>query len=796
MLYTHYLISTDNRSPYRELGSNITDPALAEFILEHYSHFCENEECSKEQFSIYTTQKEMTVGCISQLYLREKNRYFYLSHIYCMDMLERERVLSLLPNIIATAEFEHVPKQEPDLSMTQIPCREEDDIIAITYPKEVLKQLVQASVQVLLNGGNLFIVSGWEDCFDIKARDLMSQIIFLLPYQCRRKLNFCSYANDIDISEDAGNIIFCRPQDALAFQKKYGEHSIFYFLQQQLSFPSITAQPFADFAVEHIDQITEMLIYADRKLTGKLKNDPEFYDVLCHFRYVEKDESLDNYAKHRAWLVPNLSQLYQLGIASRKKALQLLENELHFEPDDSDVPFETKLSAFLYCYETGVVSKELMHDFLLHIRSCTDHIKWQLLCKQLQIPIEEEELPQPEEEASGAPEAVAEPKQAEASEPELIPVDEEEEDEETVEILSQPTGYDVPDEEMMEEMDEEMDEAPEEEELSDEESEEEESEDADMPFLSVNIPPSAPKEEEISEEKPTMLPKETLEPFIHNLMQSSNIIKYINAGCLHYSKPLYEEFYVQRAVAQYLASAVACCGTAEELNKVREIADQVKEYQVEAMIIIAGEVQRLADEREAYLVRQEQLRQKRQRRQQEEALLAEFDAVFQSNDIHELKQLDVIPRCIAANLSKEVIEAHALKLYRKNKNAMSLLFLCCEYDIEGTLQECVPERIEQYLHANIRARELKYEWLNDVASLPDLKKTAVFYQAICAYAGQDEEIVENARLNRDALYYLLVENGILKSASRKYFIFGGIVIAAITVVAAAGIFLSSTGFFG
>lgn len=792
MLYTHYLISTDNRAPYRELGSNITDPALTEFVSDHYSHFCENEEFSKEQFSIYTTQKEMSVGCISQLYLREKNRYFYLSHIYCMDMLEREKVLSLLPNIIATAEFEHIPKQEPDLSMTQIPCRE-DDIITITYPKDVLKQLVQASIQVLLNGGNLFIVSGWEDCFDIKARDLMSQIVFLLPYQCRRKLNFCSYANDITVSEDTNNIVFCRPQDALEFQKRYGEHSIFYFLQQKLSFPQITAQPFADFAVEHIDQITEMLIYADRKLTGKLKNDPEFYDVLCHFRYVEKDESLENYAKHRAWLIPNLSQLYQLGIASRKKALQLLENELHFEPDDSDVPFETKLSAFLYCYETGMVSKDLMREFLLHIRSCTDHLKWQLLCKQLQIPIEEEEQPEPEAPA-------AEPEQTEASEPEqeMVPVDEEEEeDEETVEILSQPTGYDVPDEEpeLVEVSEPEEQPLTEPEDIAEEE-EEDAAQDDDMPFLSVNIPPSAPEPEEIPEEKPTMLPKEILEPFIQNLMQSSNIIKYINAGCLHYNKPLYEEFYVQRAVAQYLASAVSCCGTPEELSKVREIAEQVREYQVEAMVIIGSEVDRLADEREAYLQKQEQLRQRKLRRQQEEALFSEFDAIFQSNDIHELEHLDVIPRCIAANLSKDAIEAHALKQYRKNKNAMALLFLCCQYDIKGELQECAPDKIEQYLHANIRARELKYEWLNDVAGLPDLKKCAILNDAICAYAKEDEEILENARLSRDALYYLLVENGILKSASRKYFIFGGVVVAAIAAVTAVGILLSSTGFFG
>lgn len=811
MLYTHYLISPDNRAPYRELGSNITDEALTAFITEHYSHFCENEDFSKEQFAIYTTQKEMTVGCINQLYLREKNRYFYLSHIYCVDMAEREKILPLLPNIISTAEFESIPRQNPDLSATAIPCRE-GDIVTITYPKEVLKQLVQASIEVLLSGGHLFIVSGWEDCFDLKARDLISQITSLLPYQCRRKLNLCSYADDISSFSDAGSIVFCRPQDALALQEQYGENSVFYFLQQKLSFPPVEIRPFADFAVEHYDQIGEMLIYADRKLTGKLKNDPEFYDVLCHFKYVEKDESLDNYARHRAWLVPNLSQLYQLGIASRKKALQLLENELKFKPDDSEVPFETKLSAFLYCYDTGMVSKELMHEFLLHIRSCTDPLKWQLLCKQLQIPVEEEpiqdEIP---EDAFDIPEAENKPEEI-VEDPNTDPSGEEtkeseEDNGETVVILSQPEGYDIPDEEPQIEIPSEQPE-----EIA--ETVEEKAADAaddDMPFLSINIPAESKKEtadtatdkgsdskeeEQIREEKQTMLPKDILDEFIQNLMQSSNIVKYINAGCLYYNKPLYQEFYVQRAVAQYLSAAISCCNMTAELNLVRETADQIAAYQAEAMIIISAEVLRLADEREEVLREEERKRREAERKQREKELLSEFDSIFRSNDLSELERIDLIPRCVVANISKAAIEEYALKQYRENKNALALMFLCCQYNMKGELQECSIEKIEDYLHANIRAKELRYEWINEISSLPNIEKNPIFNHAILQYAQSDEEVIENARLNRDALYFLLVENGILKSSTRKYFILGGAVVAAITAVTIAGVLLSTLGILG
>ena len=159
MLYTHYLISVDNRVPYRELGSNIQDESLTAFITDHFSHFSENDDFSKEQFAVYTTQKEMVIGCIHQLYLREKNRYFYLNHTYCADLSEREKILANLPNLIATTEFDSVPKQNPDLSLNSIPHRE-DDIITLTYPKEVLKQLVQASMDALLDNGkkHLFII--------------------------------------------------------------------------------------------------------------------------------------------------------------------------------------------------------------------------------------------------------------------------------------------------------------------------------------------------------------------------------------------------------------------------------------------------------------------------------------------------------------------------------------------------------------------------------------------------------------------------------------------------------------
>ncbi len=286
MLYTHYLISTNNEAPYRELATNLSDENLLAFSNEHYSHFCENKEFSKAQFAIYNTPKDMTVGCINQLYLREKDTYFYLSHVYAADMSQREKILPLLPNIIATAEFETIPQQNPDLSATQIPCRA-DDVITLTYPDEILKQLVQASLQILLNGGHLFIISSWEDCFDLKARDLMSQIISLLPYQCRRRLNFRSYANDISDTEQGGSIIFCQPQDALHFQKLYADNSIFYFLQQKISFPKIEILPYADFAVKHHDQIPEMLIYADRKLSGKLKNDPALNITLDKNQFVE-----------------------------------------------------------------------------------------------------------------------------------------------------------------------------------------------------------------------------------------------------------------------------------------------------------------------------------------------------------------------------------------------------------------------------------------------------------------------------------------------------------------------------
>ncbi len=808
MLYTHYLISPDNKAPYRELASSLPDEALGRFIAAHYSHFCENDDLSKEQFAIYTTQKEMTVGSIHQLYLREKNRYVYMSHVYCVDLSEREKLLPLLPNIISTAEFESIPRQNPDLSATVIPYRE-GDIVTVTYPEDVLKQLVQASIEVLLTGGHLFIVSGWEDCFDLKARDLMSQVVSLLPYQCRRKLNFCSYSNDLSAFEDVGSVVFCRPRDALALQEKYGEHSVFYFLQQKLSFPQIEIRPFAEFAVEHYDKISEMLTYADRKLTGKLKNDPEFYDVLCHFKYVEKDESPDNYARHRAWLVPNLTQLCQLGIASRSKILQLLENELHFEPDDSDVPFETKLSAFLYCYDTGMVSKDLMHDFLMHIKSCTDPLKWQLLGKQLGIEIEDdliiEEPEQTPDEQASVEEPVLQP--IEVQEPQaLIETALQEEEEDASLILAQSEGYDIPDEEVTQaEPAVEQKEAPAE----------------DVPDVQDQVEASAPDQPEIPEEpeqpvepqqpqqpveqeepkpvvpeKSSMLPNDVLDDFIKNLMQSNNIVKYINAGCLFYNQPLYKEFYVQRAVAQYLSDAVSCCDSPAELQMVLDTAERIESYKTEAMTVIAGEVRRRAEERQAAFLDLEKAERDKEKKERENALLSEFDAIFDSGDLYELDRIDLIPRCVVSGISKNTIDDYALKQYRENKNALALMFLCCKYNMKGELLECTPEKIEEYLHANIRAKELKYEWLNEIAGLPNIERNPVFSHAVVEYAKADPEVIENAKLRRDALYFLLVENGAIKSSSRKYFMLGGLVVAAIAAVTIAGVLLTTFDVFG
>ena len=807
MLYTHYLISVDNRVPYRELGSNIQDESLTAFITDHFSHFCENDDFSKEQFAVYTTQKEMVIGCIHQLYLREKNRYFYLNHTYCADLSEREKILANLPNLIATTEFDSVPKQNPDLSLTSIPHRE-DDIITLTYPKEVLKQLVQASMDALLDNGkkHLFIISGWEDCFDLKARDLMSQIVSLLPYQCRRKLNFCSYANDITHCEDACSIIFCRPQDAVAFQQKYGEESCFYFLQQQLAFPQITVRPFADYAVEHSDEIMDLLVYADRKLTGKLKNDPEFYDVLCHVRHIEKDESLENYTEHRAHLISNLSQLYQLGVVPRKKALQLLENELHFEPDDADVPFETKLSAFLYCYETGMVSKELMHAFLLHIRSCTDPIKWQLLCKQLQIDMTEEELhPQENEQNADVTAVLQVPEDTE----EVIE-ETEDEDTETVEILIQPDIFEEPQvEEAVAPVSDAAEEPQAETEPTEPENEtavliEEAAKESEEAFAAIDDAEEVTEdtveeetiEEAVEEEKPTMLPRETLDPFVDNLMQSSNIVRYINAGCLYYNKPLYQEFYVQRAVAKYLSAAVNACNTYEELQMVEKVADQIAEYKVEAMVIIAEEIHRMVFEREELIRDRIARREAEEKRNREQAMLAAFDVIFHSSDISKLEEIPMIPQCIEQGIDHATIEEYALKQYRENKNTMALLFLCCQYDVKGKLQDCEIEKIDTYLHANIRAKELKYEWLNEVAALPGIEKHPIFNTAICQYVIEDTEILEDARIGHDALYFFLVENGIIRSSSKKYLVFGGVVVAAIVVVTAAGVLLTSFGILG
>ncbi len=771
MLYTHYLISTNNEAPYRELATNLSDENLLAFSNEHYSHFCENKEFSKAQFAIYNTPKDMTVGCINQLYLREKDTYFYLSHVYAADMSQREKILPLLPNIIATAEFETIPQQNPDLSATQIPCRA-DDVITLTYPDEILKQLVQASLQILLNGGHLFIISSWEDCFDLKARDLMSQIISLLPYQCRRRLNFRSYANDISDTEQGGSIIFCQPQDALHFQKLYADNSIFYFLQQKISFPKIEILPYADFAVKHHDQIPEMLIYADRKLSGKLKNDPEFYDVLCHLRYVEKDESLDNYAKHRKWLIPNLSQLYQLGIASRKRALQLLENELKFEPDDADVPFETKLSAFLYCYETEMVSKDLMHQFLLHIRSCTDPIKWQLLCRQLDIPIAEAELPQ----KPPAKETSSETQPEESGDKHSAYIETADENIETVEIFAQTEPFD--DDNVIQDVSE----------CETEKSDE-------MPFLSVNIPSSHAEEELPSEEeKESLLPKEQMEPFLENLMQSPDIIKYINAGCRHYGKPLYQEFEVQRAVARYLSSAVSSCTTQEELDKVIEVADEIAAYQNEPMIVIAKEVHRLISVQEQSLKEHAEQQKILEQELKEAKLLSQFDAIFQSGDITKLNQIELIPICISEHISRAVIAEYALKQYREHNNALALLFVCCQYDVQGNLETCEPQKMEQYLHANIRVQELRYEWLDEIAGFAGLKESEIIEKAIIDYAASEPDLLDSAKLNHGALYFLLVENGILKSSTRKYIIFGVAVTVAIAAVTIAGILLSGSEF--
>ncbi len=808
MLYTQYMISTDNQPPYRELGSNVSDKGLQKFVVEHYSHFCENGGFSKEQMQIHAAQKEIAVGCVNQLYLRERNSYFYLSHVFCADLPQREAMLSLMPNIISTAQFEKIPKRSPDLSATEIPCRS-GNIIAISYPRGVLMQLVQASMEVLLGSEkkHLFIISSWNDCFDIKARDLMSQMVYLLPYQCRRHLNFYSYANDITDHEDASSVVFCRPEDALGFQKLYGDCSYFYFLQQELCFPEVKPAPFAEFAVFHSDQISDLLPYADRKLTGKLKNDLEFYDVLCHFMYVEKDDSFESYAKHRGTLIPNLPQLYQLGIMSRKKMLRLLESELKFKPDDEDVPFEAKLSTFLYCYKTEIVSKELMQAFLLHIRSCTDPIKWELLCKQLQIPIEVEK----EAESSASPEEA--PKQPAAEE--ILPPEaalqsasaEEsgEEDSDEPEILYQPNGYDLPEEEHTEET------LPEKEKQS-EQLKEDTAKD-DLPALetlsvpaeaSAKQPETAPQEEETAKralaqipeegslaEETLMLPQDVMDSFLQKLMQSSDIVRWINAGCLHYNQPLYKDPQVQRAVARYLFSAVSCCETDEDFALVEKVAVQIEEYKEDGLVKTAAETRSLSAQRKKALALAKEKARIQEQQYKENALLEQFDAIFSAADPSVLNQIDLVPKCVTEKISRARIEEYAVKKHKEEKEPLALLFLCCQYGIDGKLQECTLENVDAYFRTSIRAAELKYEWLNTLAEMPGIEKNEAFNNAICKYVLEHPEMLEEAKIHHDALYYFLVKNGLLKTTSRRYFIFGGIVVAAIAAVTAAGILFSS-----
>lgn len=820
MLYTQYMISTDNVSPYRELGSSVSDKGLEKFVIDHYSHFCENGGFSKEQMQIHTTPKEFAVGCVNQLYLRERNSYFYLSHIFCADLPQREAMLPLMPNIISTAQFEKIPKRNPDLSATEIPCRS-GDIIAISYPQNILTQLVQASMEVLLGSEkrHLFIVSGWSDCFDIKARDLMSQIVYLLPYQCRRRLNFYSYANDITDHEDAPSVVFCRPEDALGFQKLYGDCSYFYFLQQELCFPEVKPAPFAAFAVAHSDQISDLLPYADRKLTGKLKNDLEFYDVLCHFMYVEKDDSLESYSKHRGTLMPNLPQLYQLGVMSRKKMLRLLESELKFKPDDENVPFETKLSTFLYCYKTEIVSKELMQAFLLHIRSCTDPIKWELLCKQLQIPIEPEKEPDtaavPQETAEQPPaEPILPPQAALQNAPEEAA---EAEDADEPEILFQPSGYDLPEEDHAEE--EHTEEAsPSAEPPSAEQPEDNAAEKDALPAPETLAAPAempaeqaadhlepAPEAEEAAPERALaqipeegsladetlMLPQDVMDLFLQKLMQSADIVRWINAGCLHYNQPLYHDPQVQRAVARYLFSAVSCCETEEEFALVAGVAAQIEEYGEDGLTKTAAETRRLIEQRQNSLALSKEKAQKQEQKQKEDALLEQFDAIFSSTDPSVLHQIDLVPKCVAEHISRARIEEYAVKKHKEEKKPLALLFLCCQYDIDGKLQECPLENVDAYFRTNIRATELKYEWLNALAEMPGMEESEFFNNAICKYALDHPEVLEEAKIHHDALYYFLVKNDLLKTTSRRYFIFGGIIVAAIAAVTAAGILFSS-----
>lgn len=214
------------------------------------------------------------------------------------------------------------------------------------------------------------------------------------------------------------------------------------------------------------------------------------------------------------------------------------------------------------------------------------------------------------------------------------------------------------------------------------------------------------------------------------------------------------------------------------------------------MVIISEEVHRLTDERELVLIQMEKEHKLALQKQREQEMLSQFDGIFRSGNIGELERISLIPRCVAAHISKEIIEEYALQEYRETKNALALLFLCCQYNVNGELEDCQPERIEQYLHANIRAKELKYEWLENLASLPNLSRHPQFNAALVQFVKSDEESQNEAKLNRDSLYYWMVENEILQSAARRYFILGGVIVGAITAVTAAGILLAKFGLLG
>jgi hypothetical protein len=211
------------------------------------------------------------------------------------------------------------------------------------------------------------------------------------------------------------------------------------------------------------------------------------------------------------------------------------------------------------------------------------------------------------------------------------------------------------------------------------------------------------------------------------------------------------------------------------------------------MVLIAEEVRHRVDNRRQAIQQEQERKAAQEKEQRELSLLAEFDAVFRSYDFAKLTQLDLVPACIAENLSRSRIEEYALRQYRETKNAFALLFLCCQYNTDGTLQDCSFENLPLYFHGNIRANELQYEWINEVAGIQDIEQYPVFVNAICQQVTEHPELAEEAKRNHDALYFLLVENELLEPSSRKYMIFGGVVVAAIAVVTVVGILLSHSG---